>query len=98
MKKNIIIGSIICLLMLVPFLIFYKQLPADVPIHFDSNGNVNSTWPREVVVFGVPIFFTLINVISGVSLRKKGERRTFMYYILPVIAVISTVVVLILAL
>lgn len=98
MKKSIIVGSIICFGTLVVFLVFYNRLPAEVPIHFDSNGNVNSAWPREVVVFGIPIFFTIINLISGYSLQKKGESRNFMYFILPCIAVIVSIVVLVLAL
>lgn len=98
MKKNVIIASFICLATLIIFLAFYRRLPAEVPIHFDSNGNVNSYWPREVVVFGVPLFFTIINLISGYSLLKKGESRTFMYYLLPVVAVITSIIILVLAL
>lgn len=98
MKKNIIIGSIICFATLIIFLVFYKQLPAEVPIHFDSNGNVDSAWPKNVVVFGLPIFFTLVNLVSGYSLHKKGETKIFMYYILPVVSIIAAIVVLVLAL
>lgn len=98
MKKNIIIGTALCFLTVLIFLVFYKQLPADVPIHFDSNGNVNSTWPKELVVFGMPIFFTLINLFAVYSLNKKEEKRPFMYYIVPVIAVVTSIVVLVLAL
>ena len=43
MKKHIIIGSIICLATLLIFIAFWGQLPTDVPIHFDSAGNANST-------------------------------------------------------
>lgn len=98
MKNSVIIGSVICFATLIIFLAFYKQLPAEVPIHFDNKGNVNSAWPREVVVFGIPIFFTIVNLISGYSLQKKGEFRMFMYYILPFIAVVVSIVVLVLAL
>lgn len=97
MKKNVMIGSVICLATLIIFLVFYQRLPVEVPIHFDSNGSVNSAWPREVVVFGIPLFFTIINLISGYSLQKKGESRIFMYYVLPVIAVITSFVTIALA-
>ncbi|CVI72578.1 hypothetical protein BN3660_02650 [Eubacteriaceae bacterium CHKCI004] len=98
MKKHIIIGSIICLATLLIFLAFWGQLPAEVPIHFDSAGNVNSTLPKAVVVFGIPLICSLLNVISGFSLTKKEEKRIFMYYIVPTIAIIVAVVVLVLAL
>ena len=56
MKKHIIIGSIICLATLLIFLVFWGKLPAEVPIHFDSAGNVNSTLPNA----NVNHFFTLL--------------------------------------
>lgn len=42
MKKHIMIGSLICTATVLIFLVFWGNLPSDVPIHFDSNGNVNS--------------------------------------------------------
>ncbi len=98
MKKNVIIGSVICFCTIIIFLAFYNKLPANVPIHFDSSGNANSTWPKEAVVFGVPVVAILLNMIAAYSLQKKEEKRTFMYYIIPAIAVITTIVILILAL
>ena len=41
MKKHIMIGSLICVATVLIFLVFWGKLPSDVPIHFDSNGNVN---------------------------------------------------------
>ena len=98
MKKHIAIGSVICLATLLIFLVFWGQLPADVPIHFDSAGNANSTLPKAVVVFGIPLICALLNLISDFSLIKKKEPKIFMYYIIPVIAIIVAVVVLILSL
>ena len=51
MKKHIMIGSLICVATVLIFLVFWGKLPSDVPIHFDSNGNVNSVLPdRKSVV------------------------------------------------
>ena len=74
-------------------------LKACLTIHdFDSAGNANSTLPKAVVVFGIPLICALLNLISGFSLIKKKEPKIFMYYIIPVIAIIVAVVVLILSL
>ena len=54
MKKHIMIGSLICVATVLIFLVFWGKLPSDVPIHFDSNGNVNSVLPKTAVVFGTP--------------------------------------------
>lgn len=98
MKKHVLIGSIICLATVVIFLVFWGKLPADVPIHFDSDGNVNSTLPKAAVVFGIPAVCTLLNVFSGMSLAAKQEKRVLFYYLLPVISIIVSAVVLALAL
>ena len=94
MKKHIMIGSLIC----VATVLIWGKLPSDVPIHFDSNGNVNSVLPKTAVVFGTPAICAILNVLSGFALMKKNEERTFMYYLIPVISIIVAVVILVLAL
>ena len=98
MKKHIMIGSLICVATVLIFLEFWGKLPSDVPIHFDSNGNVNSVLPKTAVVFGTPAICAILNVLSGFALMKKNEERTFMYYLIPVISIIVAVVILVLAL
>lgn len=49
----------------IDFLVFWGKLPSDVPIHFDSNGNVNSVLPKTAVVFGTPAICAILNVLSG---------------------------------
>ena len=73
--KHIVISTVLCALTLVVFLAFYNRLPESVPIHFDSAGVANSFWPRNVVVFGVPVACVLLNLISGFTRDEKS--RTF---------------------
>lgn len=98
MKKHIMIGSLICVATVLIFLVFWGKLPSDVPIHFDSNGDVNSALPKAAVVFGTPAICAILNVFSGFTLMKKNDERTFMYYLIPVISIIVAVVILVLAL
>ena len=98
MKKHSMIGSVICVATVLIFLVVWGKLPSDVPIHFDSNGNVNSVLPKTAVVFGTPAICAILNVLSGFALMKKNEERTFMYYLIPVISIIVAVVILVLAL
>ena len=69
--KHIVISTILCALTLVVFLAFYNRLPASIPVHFDSAGVANSFWPRNVVVFGVPVACVLLNLISGFTVSQK---------------------------
>lgn len=98
MKKNVIIGSIICLATVAIFLIFWGRLPDQVPIHFDTSGNVNSTLSKPAFVFGFPIGSALLNLLAGYKLVKKEEKKLFMYYLFPLVAVIAAILALVLAL
>ena len=68
----------------------YQRLPESVPIHFDSAGVANSFWPRNVVVFGVPVACVLLNLISGFTVSQKENAKPYMYYIMAVVAFVAT--------
>lgn len=93
-KKHIIISTVLCALTLVILLVFYNKLPESVPVHFDSAGNANSFWPRNAVVFGLPGASILINLAAGFSFSKQQGKAPFMYYIIPIVAVITAVIML----
>lgn len=78
--KHIVISTILCALTLAVFLAFYNRLPASIPVHFDSTGVANSFWPRNVVVFGVPVACVLLNLISW--LYRQPERECKAVYVL----------------
>ena len=65
-------------------------LPASIPVHFDSAGVANSFWPRNVVVFGVPVACVLLNLISGFTVSQKENAKPYMYYIMAVVAFVAT--------
>ena len=88
--KHIVISTILCALTLVVFLAFYNRLPASIPVHFDSAGVANSFWPRNVVVFCVPVACVLLNLISGFTVRQKENAKPYMYYIMAVVAFVAT--------
>ena len=56
----------------------------------DSTGVANSFWPRNVVVFGVPVACVLLNLISGFTVRQKENAKPYMYYIMAVVAFVAT--------
>ncbi len=96
--KHMIISTIGCALTLVIFLAFYSKLPESIPVHFDSAGNANSYWPRDIVVFGIPAACVLLNLLAGFYLKKQEDKAPFMFYIMPVAAVIAAVVMIFLGL
>ena len=85
-KKHIIISTVLCALTLA----VYSRLPESIPVHFDSSGAANSFWPRNIVVFGVPVACVLLNLIAGFTLSKKKNTKPYMYYIMAIIAFVVT--------
>lgn len=88
--KHIVISTVLCALTLVVFLAFYGRLPESIPVHFDSAGVANSFWPRNIVVFGIPVACVLLNLISVFTISRKENTRVYMYYIIPVVAFVAT--------
>ena len=72
-KKHIIIGTLLCMMTMVIFLLFYGKLPESIPVHFDSAGNPNS-------------FCVLLNFIAGFSITKRQDKKIYMFYIVPILA------------
>lgn len=87
--KHIVISTVLCALTLVVFLAFYGRLPESIPVHFDSAGVANSFWPRNIVVFGIPVACVLLNLISAFTVSRKENTRVYMYYIIPVVAFVA---------
>lgn len=85
-RNHIVASSVLCILTLVVFLPFYEKLPESIPVHFDSAGNPNSFWPRNIVVFGVPISCAFLNLIAAFSVSRREDKKAYMFYIMPVVA------------
>ena len=88
--KHVVFSTILCALTVFLFLAFYKRLPESIPVHFDATGNPNSFWPRNVVVFGGPIAYCIINLLIGLQFKKKEMKTAFVYYVMPLLAFVIT--------
>lgn len=62
-------------LMLIIALSVYKYLPAEVPVHWDMNGEPNNYFPRLLACFAIPIF-TILLALFFVYTRKKENMET----------------------
>lgn len=93
-SKLVIASAVACALTLAVFLAFYGSLPESIPVQFSLTGEVNSYWPREAVVIGVPAVCVAVDVAAGLSLAKKEDARSWMYWIVPAIAFAVTGLIL----
>ena len=89
-KNHIVISTVLCLLTLVVLLTARGYLPDQVPMQWGLTGEASSFWPRDAVVFGVPVACVAINLLVSARLAGRGEGRAAMYYIAPAIALLAT--------
>lgn len=92
-KTHIVISAVLCALTLVILLAARGYLPDQVPMQWGLTGEASSYWPRDAVVFGVPVACAAINLLVSARLAGKGEDRVAMYYLTPAIALVATAVI-----
>lgn len=109
MKKNIdpiaIITTAICLVPMVFGLIVYDELPAQIATHFDLYGTANGWTPRALAVFGLPVFFAVMNALVIFSLANDPKKqnisasfRSLVRWFLPILALVIYPATLLIAL
>lgn len=98
-KRNFIITMIItvaiCLLPMIAGAIFYNQLPEDMPVHFAFNNEPDVYGPKWIMLFGLPIFMALLQLllcgifflVSRFKTAKPPKLATVMYWIVPLLTV-----------
>ncbi|MDD6005251.1 MAG: SdpI family protein [Firmicutes bacterium] len=71
MKKNrsILFMTLLCLLPMVIGLVIYNKLPEELPIHFNMEGIADDYAPKSFTVFGMPLFFVVMNLIVYFAIR-----------------------------
>lgn len=77
MKKNktLITTTLLCLLPLILSAAVYEKLPAEVPIHWDSNGTPNGYAGKFIAAFGLPFFMALLNIIAHTVMDHDPKRQ-----------------------
>ncbi len=95
-KKLLFITSVLTLLPVLVGLSLYSRLPAQVPIHWNAAGEVDSYCTRLFAVLGMPAFFlaTHLFCMLMITLDKKNQNQnkvlaSLPYYIIPVISCVT---------
>ena len=104
-KNKLIVTTLITLLPVVIGLLFYKDLPGQIPVHFDLAGNPDSFARKYMVIFFLPFFLAVVHV--GTILytlhdpKKKNIGNKMLgitFYLFPIISVIVNTTIFIYAL
>lgn len=106
MKKDKLlwVTTIVCLLPIILSLLLYDQLPAEVPIHFNSKGVPNDYAPKAFAAFGLPFIMAAFNLLTHFSLNNDPRRnnapsivRNIGKWTIPLLSVIMVPVSLLIA-
>lgn len=94
-RKTMILTCLLCLLPMALGLYFYKELPDQMPIHWNAAGEVDGYAPKALAVFGFPVFFAALELLMFFVILndpKKQNQSNIMrqlgFWSLPVIGII----------
>ena len=107
MKSNtfmLILTSIVCLLPMVLGLVLYKDLPAQVVMQWNLEGEPNWFAPKAVAAFAMPLFFAGINILTITLINRDSRRENIskkmmavVQWLIPLIALVTVPIVLFMA-
>lgn len=78
-SKRMVLSSIVCVLPLVASVLLYKQLPDQMPIHWNSAGNANGFIGKNIGAWGIPLFMLAIHLLVTI----KTEKDNFKHHLSP---------------
>lgn len=74
-KQTLITTTLVCLLPIVLGIFMYSGLPDQIPVHWNAAGEIDNYMSKSWAVFGLPVFFAVINIISIVAITNDPKRQ-----------------------
>ncbi len=94
LTKTDIFTAALCLTAVLPGIVFYSRLPAEMPVHFDINDQPDRLAPKAVVIFLIPVLMCILQLVCCAFAfgREKdavpGKLKAVCRIIIPVITVV----------
>lgn len=92
-RNKLIFTSMLSLLPVLMGLLLYKELPAELPIHFAFDGTPDGFARKYMVVFFLPLFMTALHIFSITYMlhdpKKKNIGKKMLgltFYLIPIIS------------
>lgn len=97
--RILIISTSICLAPILIGLYFYNQLPDLMPSHWNISGEIDGYLPKNIAVFGLPVFMAAINCLVIVATQLDPKRQSNpdklvnkIYWMLPILSVLLSAI------
>ena len=92
-KKLLALTSIVILFPILWGLIIWKQLPNQIPIHFNLAGQANNYQSKPLAVFGLPLFLLLMHLFVIFVTARDSKNQTMnekmgkvIYWLTPIVS------------
>ncbi len=93
--KTLLITSLIILLPMVAGILLWDRLPAQIPIHWNTAGEVDNQASKAVAVFALPLLMLAIQwvctIATGADPKSKNHSERMLQMMLWIIPLLSTV-------
>ena len=99
--KLLVISSLVTIIPLLPILIFYPQMPAQLPLQVNADSQVSGTAPKALIMFGLLALFLLLHwacYFFYKNRQPKDPNRAFFTWLLPIISNLFMIFVIYLSL
>lgn len=94
-KKLFMISVVACFVPIILGLLFYSQLPKQLPIHWNAAGEVDSYASKVFALFGIPTILLIFHVVLVWITSKDPKHRNtpkimygIIYFLIPIISTI----------
>ena len=74
-SKRMVLSSIVCVLPLVVSALLYRQLPNQMPIHWNSVGEANGFIEKNIGAWGIPLFMLAIHLVVAIKTENDKSKQ-----------------------
>lgn len=99
--KILMMTSMVCLLPIILGIVFYKQLPEQMPIHFNINNEVDAYASKNFTLFGIPILLTIFQIFCCIlsDWKENQEMRKMKFikiikWFIPILSIVVSIIVI----
>lgn len=99
--KILMMTSMVCLLPIILGIVFYKQLPEQMPIHFNINNKVDAYASKNFTLFGIPILLTIFQIFCCIlsDWKENQEMRKMKFikiikWFIPILSIVVSIIVI----
>ncbi|MGN1194797.1 MAG: SdpI family protein [Acutalibacteraceae bacterium] len=76
-KRAVFIGTFICLLPCILGLIMYKDLPEQMPVHWNMSGEPDNFAAKPFAVFGLPLILAFFHLVCHIGASFDKRRKNY---------------------